>query len=416
MIFPGSTTSIKQHKNRFARTKAREEKTACKSNPPLRIGVNASMLDAKPTGVGIFTYNLINAMHKLVKVDGAFDLTVYSPVSHNLDPGLRIHTIPGIVQSSAYPKTSALSRQAWNQFIYPLAARQMDVLLNPSTHGHLWGQHQVLTIHDLLSLRFPDISTHQRIYFQKLLPAMIRKSTRIIAVSESTKADIMHYFGTPEDKIHVVHNGYDSKTFKPARGSSAAIREAYGVKDYILAVGPTYPHKNFTTLLKAYALLQPSIRQQHPLLIAGGRPAYLNELRKKAANLGISAHLHFTGYVPQHLMPALYHEARMLVFPSLYEGFGIPLLEAMACGCPVISSNASSMPEVCGTAASYANPDAPESFYSAINRLLTDEAHRKHFSSAGLTRCRQFSWERSAATVIDIVKDIFSSQNNSCHV
>jgi glycosyltransferase involved in cell wall biosynthesis len=409
MNVPGTIDSINTRKRPFFHRKRPAGNTRRNGIQPIRIGVNASMLDSKPTGVGVFTYNLVNAMHKQLKHDAGMDMTVFSPVSAYLDPGLHIHTIPRLVQSSAYPKTSALSRQAWNQLIYPLAARHMDVLLNPSTHGHLWGQQQILTIHDLLSLRFEDISAHQRFYFQQILPAMIHKAARIIAVSQSTKEDIIHFFGTSPEKIHVVSNGYDNRTFKPARGSSAAIREAYGVSDYILAVGPTYPHKNFITLLKAYALLQPSTRMQHPLLIAGGRPAYLNEIRKEAATLGISANLHVAGYVPQHLMAAIYQEAKMLVFPSRYEGFGIPLLEAMACGCPVVSSSASSMPEVCGTAAYYADPDSPDAFHQAISKLLTDEATRKQLSSTGLIRCKQFSWERSAASVISIVKDIFST-------
>lgn len=362
------------------------------------------MLDGKPTGVGVFTYNLVNALHRKLEQERRMELTVFTPTAQHLDAGVRMRYIPRFVQYSDFPVTSAISRLAWNQIAYPRVARKMDILLNPSSHGHLWGQNQILTIHDLLSLRFQNISTHQRIYFQRILPHLVRKSSAIIAVSESTKKDIMQFFNVPAEHIHVVYNGFDNRSFSPARGTSAAIREWSGVSEYILAVGPTYPHKNFDTLIKAYALLPASARIQHPLLVTGGRPAYLSALKSLAAAAGVAANIHFTGYVPQHLMPALYQEAKMLVFPSLYEGFGIPLLEAMACGCPVVSSNASSMPEVCGKAALYANPESPEALSQAIVTMLSSDTLRKRMSELGIVRAAEFSWDRTATQVLQIIK------------
>jgi glycosyltransferase involved in cell wall biosynthesis len=381
----------------------------------LRIGINASMLDLKPTGVGIFTYNLINHMHRQLMQDDSRELTIFSPTSEMLDAGLRIAKVPKQVQASEFPRTSAISRLAWNQLVYPLVARKMDVLLNPSTHGHLWGGLQILTIHDLISLRYPDISPHQHLYFKKILPWMIRKSTGIITVSEFTRQDVIRQFSVPPEKVHVVENGFDRKQFFP-KPLSGIILKHFGIKDYILAIGPTYPHKNFETLINAFALLSPEKRRQHPLLIAGGRATYVDYLKKISADAGLTADIHFAGYVPQELMPALYREAQLLVFPSLYEGFGIPLLEAMACGCPIVCSNISSMPEICQDAAFYVDPLQVTSIHEGINRLISEESLRRFYSVRGIQRASYYSWERAASEMNQLITEISITHNIPDHV
>jgi glycosyltransferase involved in cell wall biosynthesis len=400
---PVSTTT-----KSFSRITIQENKEGgiASRNTRLRIGVNASMLDSKPTGVGVFTYNLINHMHLLLKEDHQIDLTVFSPVDKHLEPGIRVQRIPSALQSSEYPRSSAISRLAWNQLMYPVVARNMDILLNPSTHGHLWPGKQVLTIHDLLSLRFNNISGHQRLYFQNVLPRMIRQSAAVITVSECTKQEVIRHFGTQADKIRVINNGFDRRNFCPSLAGSQKILDRYGVSGYILAVGPTYPHKNFGTLFQAYAQFSSRERKQYPLLIAGGRPSYIAQLRKLSDHAGLSQYIHFTGYVPQELMPALYQEARLLVFPSLYEGFGIPLLEAMGCGCPIVCSDTSSMPEVCGNAAIYADALKPDSMHAGMKVVLENESLCTLLRKNGLSRAKHFSWERAASEVIQLMREI----------
>ncbi|MBI3883059.1 MAG: glycosyltransferase family 4 protein, partial [Sphingobacteriales bacterium] len=207
-----------------------------------------------------------------------------------------------------------------------------------------------LVIHDLLSLRYKNISTHQRFYFKYLLPLLIHRTKKIVTVSETTKKDIVRFLGYPAHKIDVIYNGYDDKRYFPTSQNEKVIEKKYGFKNYLLAIGPTYPHKNFELLLSAYKQLDQETQKQYPLIIAGGKKNYLSVLKKQVQKLGLEKQVHFLGYVPIELMPALYREALTFIFPSLYEGFGIPLLEAMACGCPLIVSNISSMHEVCDDA------------------------------------------------------------------
>jgi glycosyltransferase involved in cell wall biosynthesis len=385
-------------------------------DPCLRIGINASMLDMKPTGVGVFTFNLINHMYLQLKADRQTELTVFSPVDKHLEKGIRVRRIPSAVQSSEYPRSSAINRLAWNQLMYPVVARNMDILLNPSTHGHLWYGNQVLTIHDLLSLRFNDVSGHQRLYFKNILPRMIRQSAAIITVSECTKQEVIKYFGTNAEKIRVVNNGFDGTRFSPSREDHHRIEARYGISNYILAVGPTYPHKNFERLLQAYTRFSSEERKRYPLLIAGGRPAYVAHLRKLSTHAGLAENVHFTGYIPQELMPALYQEARLLVFPSLYEGFGIPLLEAMASGCPIVCSDTSSMPEVCGDAAFYVDALQPASIYAGMKAVLENPSLHLALKQNGIFRAKYFSWERAASEVIQLVKEISAKKKSKVYV
>src|SRR5262249_15926560 len=150
------------------------------------------------------------------------------------------------------------------------------------------------------------------------------------------------------------------------------IYEKYNVKNYILAVGPTYAHKNFELLLETYGELDEVAREKHPWLIAGGKERYVSTLKALVERSGLTDFVFFTGYVPFALMPSLYKEAACMVFPSLHEGFGIPLLQAMACGCPVIVSNVSSMPEVCEDAAMYFNPYQKQSLANCITAVVSD--------------------------------------------
>jgi glycosyltransferase involved in cell wall biosynthesis len=295
----------------------------------------------------------------------------------------------------------------WNTFYYPLQAREFDLLISTTTHGSFLLKNQVITIHDLLSLRYKNISAHQRFYFKYLLPFLISKAKLIIAVSEATKLDIIHFLKCPEEKVQVIYNGYDHTRYHMTEKNEQLIRQQYGVSNYLLAVGPTYPHKNFELLINAYNELNDSIKKQYPLVIAGGKKDYLNFLKQCVKELKLEDNVHFLGYVPIQLMPSLYREAFALVFPSLYEGFGFPLLEAMACGCPVIVSNTSSMPEVCGDAAIYFDPLDKYSIISSVEKLISDKNLRTQLQEKGLIQSKKFSWTQTAQTLKTVIEKQF---------
>ena len=377
----------------------------------ITIGLNGSMLDERPTGVGVYSFNIINSLSQLYENQKSHNLTVFSPTDFWLNKNLRIVKLSNLLQSSKYGKIAAFCRFLWNTFYYPLVARQFDILVSPTTHGSFLSNKQIITIHDLLSLRYNNISFHQRLYFKYLLPYLISKARLIIAVSETTKKEIVQYLKCPEDKIKVIYNGYDHIRYFEGTKKTAHIYSEYFVRNYFLAIGPTYPHKNFETLIDAYGKLSPTLRKKYPLVIAGGKKKYLNHLKRYVAKLEIRNEVHFLGYVPIQLMPYLYREAYALVFPSLYEGFGIPLLEAMACGCPVISSNTSSMPEVCGDAAIYFDPLDTDSLATAMKFLIGNENTRQELTERGLIQSKKFSWEQSAKNLKTEIDKQFQKTN-----
>ena len=374
----------------------------------LSIAMNGSMLDEQPTGVGVYSFNLINHLFRLYSEGGGKTLTVFSPTQQLLTKGLKVVKLPALLQSSRYGKTAALCRFLWNTFSYPFQARGYDVLISPTTHGSFLLNNQVITIHDLLSLRYKNISAHQRLYFKYLLPFLVSRAKLVLTVSETTRRDIIQLLRCPEEKVKVVYNGYDSSRYHLKEEEDTLIYQEYGLRDYLLAVGPTYPHKNLEMLLLAYHEMRPAVRSKHPLVIAGGKKRYVSYLKRRTEELGLGTDVYFLGYVPLRSMPSLYRGARALIFPSLYEGFGIPLLEAMACGCPLAVSRTSSMPEVCGDAALYFDPLDKLSIRAAIEQLIFDNATYSRLRTEGLIRVQQFSWEKTALGVKTLLDNQFS--------
>lgn len=365
------------------------------------------MLDSKPTGVGVYTYNLINSLSSAYTDNNIYPLTALTPSNEFLSNKIDIIKLPSLLQSSEYGWIAAAGRFTWNTLSYPLWQKKFDVIICPTSHGSFFNNNQILTIHDLLSLRYKDISRHQRFYFTYLLPILIKKAKVVIAVSEATKKDIIHYFGCPDSKIKVVYNGYNAMQYHASYAPSDIIYRRYGMEKYLLAVGPTYPHKNFSFLIETYAKLDNETRKMHPLLIAGGKEKYLNDLKSLVKAKNLADYIQFTGYVPNHLMGPLYREAFMLVYPSLHEGFGFPALEAMACGCPVLAGEVSSLPEVCGEAVCYFDPSQQDSLLAAMRKVISFTDYRKELTVKGLERAKLFTWEKTAAAYKNIIDSHF---------
>jgi glycosyltransferase involved in cell wall biosynthesis len=365
------------------------------TNRKIKIALNASMLDNCPTGVGIYTYNIINSLAKLNWASNFEKFTVFSPTSSFLNKEIKVAKLSNLMLSSQYGKLAASIRFLWNTFLYPFKSKKYDLVISTTTHGSFFSKNQIITIHDLLSLRFNTISAHQRLYFKYLLPFMMQKSKCVIAISETTKNDIVEYLGLPAHKIHVISNGYDNTKFYPNNTITNLISVEYGVKNYFLAIGPTYPHKNFELLIAAYNKLSANEKLNHPLVIVGGKQPYLK----------LSERVIFLDYVPDNLMPFLYREAKALVFPSLYEGFGMPPLEAMACGCPVIASDTPAVVEVCEKAALYINPHNQNSITNAFKKLINDADFSLNLKEKGLMQAKKFSWAKAAQKLKILIEE-----------
>jgi glycosyltransferase involved in cell wall biosynthesis len=228
----------------------------------------------------------------------------------------------------------------------------------------------------------------------------------IITVSQHSKMDIVQKWGIPDDKIKVIPNGV-SKRFYPVESLEliSKVKNKYGVKkDYILYVGNFKPHKNVSLLVKAFAQLPPSLRRHYQLVLAGTFDEYSTQLNAITADLHLKGKVVFTGAVYEEDLPVLYSGAMIFVFPSLYEGFGLPPLEAMSCGTPVICSNVTSLPEVVGDSGVLADPRESRNFADAMELLLTDHKLRDKLYYRGLQRAKEFSLERSAKKLLKTIE------------
>jgi glycosyltransferase involved in cell wall biosynthesis len=263
---------------------------------------------------------------------------------------------------------------------------------------------QVTVIHDVLPLRSPEEYPRQQYYFRHYVPAVLRRSRAVIVSSESTRRDLVDFYRLDADTLHVVLLGYDTERFVPS-----APRTPVG-EPYALFVGNVMPHKNLLRLVDAFA--EAGREAPGRLVIRGwGRASHVESLRRRIDALGVAGRVDWRPYADDDELPDLYRGARMLLLPSLYEGFGLTALEAMACGTPVMVSNRSSLPEVVGDAALLVDPEDPAALAAAIHRLFTDDAAAKTHSALGLERAKLFSWEKTARAVQSILHEVMASEH-----
>ena len=255
----------------------------------------------------------------------------------------------------------------------------------------------VLTVHDLIFRHLP--AHHKplnRWYLNLTMPLYCRRATHIIAISECTRCDLVAAYGVPAEKVTVIPEAADPR-FRPQPPQAvAAVRTHYDLPDrYLLFVGTIEPRKNLTRLLSAFETVHAE-RLTDGLVIVGRRGWLYGDFFARLEQSPARDAVHFTGYVPDEDLPAICAAAQALVLPSLYEGFGLPVLEAMACGTPVVASRTSSIPEVGGEAALYCDPTNTEAMTETIRRVLHDPALREKMRTQGLTQAARFSWEQTA--------------------
>lgn len=268
----------------------------------------------------------------------------------------------------------------------------------------------VVTIHDCIHLRFPQYLPNKlaHAYARTFLWTATHQAARIITVSEASKRDILTYFNIPPEKIEVIYNGIDERFWiPPSPEDIERVRERYQLNDpFILYAGNIRPHKNLERLIEVCQLLRREGFDHLKLLIIGDEISKYATLRRAVHRHKLHKHVRFLGFVPDQTLAALYRLAAVFVFPSLYEGFGLPPLEAMASGTPVVTSNVSSLPEVVGDAALLVDPYDCEAIAGAVRMVLTDQALRDDLASRGLARAREFSWAKAAERVRAIYGEV----------
>lgn len=271
----------------------------------------------------------------------------------------------------------------------------------------------LVTIHDCIHLRFPQYLPNQVAvrYSRSMMASSARRSQRILTVSEASKQDILHYLGVPASKVEVVYNALDEGLARPpTEAEIARIRQRYQLDaPFILYTGNIKPHKNVDRLIEAYALLRRQGVVDAKLLIIGDEISKYPNLRRLIHRHQLHPHVRFFGFVSDDMLAILYRLATVFVFPSLYEGFGLPPLEAMAAGAPVITSNVSSLPEVVGDAAVLIDPLDASAIAGAMARVIGDPALRADLVRRGHERVKAFSWERSVSRVQQVYRDLAAS-------
>ena len=255
----------------------------------------------------------------------------------------------------------------------------------------------VLTVHDLIFERYPQHHTQRNRWFLHLaMPLFVHAASAIIAVSRHTLSDLVTLYGADPAKIHIVYEGVDER-FQPAQVDAIQrVRAAYSPeRPYLLMVGTLEPRKNHAAALAALARLK-AWGWPHRLLLVGGQGWLFDPIRRRIDELGLAGDVHFAGYVPDADLPPLYSGAACVLVPSLYEGFGFPVLEALACAAPVVSSNASSLPEVAGDAALLVNPEDDEALAHAVHLLLSQPQLAATLAEAGQRQAARFRWTTCA--------------------
>ncbi len=295
-------------------------------------------------------------------------------------------------------------RQQWE---IPLRLRQRRATLYHSTYylmPYFGLPPTLLTLYDLIPLRFPALSTPRaRLLFRWTTALALRRATHALAISEATRQDFLRTFRLPPARISTVPLAAAPR-FRPQPPQVIeALRRRLGLPPrFVLYLGSNKPHKNLVRLVEAWAGVEGAVR----LVIAGAWDARFPQARERAAALGLEDRILWLGRVAEEDLPALYAAAESFVFPSLYEGFGLPVLEAMACGTPVACADRSSLPEVAGEAALLFDPTQVEAIRAALHRLTTDAELRAALAERGLAQARRFSWTRTAQVTLEHYRDV----------
>jgi glycosyltransferase involved in cell wall biosynthesis len=312
-----------------------------------------------------------------------------------------------------------LSVSRWNLQVVPKVLSRFDLVFSPGLYGPVRiprGVASVMVVHDLTRYLFPDFfqfNPVQKLLDRLVYPAMLRRYDHLLAVSQATCQDLKRLFKINGEKISVAYHGAESE-LRPLDKEEAkrVVSEKYGLKTpFILFLGTLEPRKNIPTLLEVFARIHEQI--PHDLVLVGQKGWKWEPIFQIIEDLHIDSRVHWVGYVPDQERPQFYNAADFLVYPSWYEGFGMPLLEAMQCGCPVITSEVSAMPEVVAEAGLLIDPAQTGTLQEAMLRMALEPELKERLREAGLTRAGNFSWESSAQLTLEVFEKVIRSKVRS---
>jgi glycosyltransferase involved in cell wall biosynthesis len=367
----------------------------------VRIGIDVRKL--RDFGIGTYIRNLLR---QLARLDPD---TEYVLLCRPQDRG----ALASVGENFRSVPETAANYSIVEQFKIPWALRREKVDLFHAPHyvlPPLVSCKSVVTIHDCIHLMFPQYLPNRLAlgYARTSITMAAKRATRVLTVSQSSKRDILKFVNVPPDKIDVIYNSYDDRFgVMPSDEDFFRVRERYQLHDeFVLYAGNVKPHKNLARLIEAFHHVRNRGLDQLKLVLIGEDISKYAALRRAVHKHQLHKYVRFLGYLPEDTLAVMYRLARVFVFPSLYEGFGLPPLEAMASGTPVVTSNVSSLPEVAGDAALLVDPYDPTAIADGIFTVLTDSSVRNDLKEKGIARARQFSWNASVRRVLDIYREV----------
>lgn len=386
----------------------------------MKVIIGTDCLRTPLTGVGRYTYELCRALVASEQIDNleGFDFGRFHSMQERLQQIAHEACAPEQQDQVARGRTlrarlaesrlaTALFQAYATRVCGLLLQRKADAVFHsPNFHLPRYDGNSIVTVHDLSYLLYPDFHPAARVdWMQRLVPEALERSKQVICVSHSTRAALLEQYAVAADKVSVTHLGVDP-VFRPRTApETAAQLKAYDLEagEYLLCVSTLEPRKNIERLVRAYLRLDKRCRQRHPLVLAGELGWHYQELQAAIAD-GAGQGVRHLGFVSQQALPALYSGARCAIYPSLYEGFGLPVLEAQASGTPVIASQSSSLPEVASAQALLIDPYDTAALAGALQRAIDDRQWREDCSRAGLEKAADFTWQRCAMETLAIYR------------
>lgn len=384
--------------------------------PPVRIGIDVTSAIAQGGGIGRYTRELVRA---LVTTDRHNEYRLFSAKASATKTVIDPLPSAGNLTYRWAPLSERWLYRLWYRLRIPLPVQMVTGALDlfhspdfvlPPVAGSI---PTLLTVHDLSFVHYPETFPPRLVtYLSSVVPWSIRRATHVLADSQATKQDLVDLWRIPVDDITVLYSGVDER-FRPVTEADllALVRDKYALGDspYLLSVGTVQPRKNYQMLIRAFKPV--SANWPHNLIIAGGTGWLADQMLTEVQNQGLTDRVRFLGFVDDVDLPALYSGASLFLFPSLYEGFGLPLLEAMACGVPTVTSNAASLPEVIQSetgeeAAVQLSPHDEDGWTEAIAELLGDPTRRTGMVARGFRQARRFTWRGAARQLLGVYQQL----------
>jgi glycosyltransferase involved in cell wall biosynthesis len=377
----------------------------------MRIGIDYTAAVRQGAGIGRYVRGLIGALPALDRENqyrlfvAGRGVVVQTPIGPNF-------------RACVAPLTDRETSLLWQRMRLPVPIElwlgpldvfhSPDFVLPPVLHGRT-----VLTVHDLSFLRVPECA-HPilRQYLEKVVPRSVRRADLVLADSACTRDDVIELLHVPAERVRVVYAGVDPRLERVTdEAHLAQVRERYGLnRPFVLCLSTLEPRKNYVGLVRAFALLVQRLKLPHKLAIVGGRGWLYEPIFAEVREQHLEERVMFLGHAADDDLPAILSAADCLCYPSFYEGFGIPVLEAMACGTAVVTTSASSLPEVAGQAAVYVDPHDVESIADGLQRVLTDAELRARLQAMGPEQSRRFTWERAGRTLLEAYRWAMGAQ------